>query len=73
MATQDGALTVDTKGSDYDTALAVYAGTPSTISRIACNDDLSGNDMDSSLMASVRNGLTYYIEVVDTGFYAMEI
>ncbi len=68
VATQDGALVIDTRGSDYDTALAVYSGTPSAASRIACNDDLSDYDMDSSLIATVRTGSTYYIEVVDTGF-----
>ena len=68
VATQDGALLIDTKGSEFDTALAVYAGTPSTTTRIACNDDLSSTDMDSSVLVSVNNGKTYFIEVVDTGF-----
>ena len=32
-------VTADTFGSDYDTTLAVYAGSPGALSELACNDD----------------------------------
>ena len=34
-------LNLDTIGSDYDTAVAVYQGTPSVSTRKACNDDIA--------------------------------
>lgn len=71
VASMDGMLSLDTIGSNYDTVLAVYSGTPSSSSRVKCNDDRSTDepwDTDSSLDVVVKTGTTYYIEVADTGF-----
>ncbi|MGA2503338.1 MAG: hypothetical protein ABSG01_04535 [Anaerolineales bacterium] len=76
VPTQDGILSLDTIGSDYDTALAVYLGTPSVSTRKACNDDRSMSpnwDMTSQLALDVKSGSTYYIEIVDAGFAGSKV
>ncbi len=73
---QDGMLNLDTLGSDYDTAVAVYQGTPSVSTRKACNDDIAMDpdwNSASQLSVGVKAGTTYYIEVVDTGFTEYKI
>ena len=68
---RDGKLNLDTIGSDYDTALMVYLGTPSMSPLKACNDDISMDptwNTDSQLTMDIKAGSTYYIEIVDTGF-----
>ena len=36
-------ITADTFGSDYDTTLAAYTGTPGALDEIACSDDAGGS------------------------------
>jgi thermitase len=59
-------LVLDTKGSDYDTMLAVWTGSRGNLVSVGCNDDIgevNGNwDQDSILFIPVRTGITYYIE-----------
>jgi N-acetylneuraminic acid mutarotase len=63
-----GIVTIHTKGSTYDTVLAVYAGSCGALTQLACNDDASasGNYVFSSeVEVSVIQGGTYYVEVGD--------
>lgn len=53
-------LFLDTMGSNYDTVLAVWTGTP--LGLLACNDDSQGR-FQSTVEAVLNPGMTYYIEV----------
>ncbi len=56
--------TVDTIGSDYDTILGVWTGSPGSLSPVACNDDSpSGGILQSWTQFNLSTGTTYYIEV----------
>jgi M6 family metalloprotease-like protein len=62
-----GSIKVDTRGSDYDTMLAVWSGNPSSLALVACNDDI-GNEggvwnYASELIVSLTSATHYYIEV----------
>jgi photosystem II stability/assembly factor-like uncharacterized protein len=39
-AAANGTVNVDTQGSNYDTILAVFTGSPGNFSEVACNDDV---------------------------------
>lgn len=60
-----GPVLLSTAGSDYDTVLSVYQGSPSSLAFVACNDDFS--NVESQLEFSAAAGRTYYIEVADFG------
>ncbi|MCA9912185.1 MAG: hypothetical protein KC496_02500, partial [Anaerolineae bacterium] len=61
--TRTGYLTVNTNGSDFDTVLAIWTGTRSNLTNVACNDD-GGTGTQSMLQdVVVYEGVTYYIEV----------
>lgn len=66
-----GVYVFDTKGSDYDTVLAIWTGSRGSLASIACNDDIgwAGNDWDQDSMLStpLTAGITYYIEVTKFG------
>ncbi|GBC77222.1 putative subtilase-type serine protease [bacterium HR08] len=62
----DGAITLSTLGSGYDTAIAVYTGSCTTLQELACNDDW-GLLPASQLTMSVRAGTTYLIEITSAG------
>ncbi|HWH08641.1 MAG TPA: S8 family serine peptidase [Candidatus Thermoplasmatota archaeon] len=58
-----GTVTIDTMGSGYDTALAVYTGSSLTgLTNVACNDDISSTDLDSRVSFSGTAGVTYRIQ-----------
>ena len=58
-----GTATIDTMGSGYDTALAVYTGSSlSGLTTVACNDDISSSDLDSRVSFSATAGVTYRIQ-----------
>ena len=59
-----GTLTVDTFGSDYDTALAVWTGEPGALQNAGCNDN-SDQTLQSRLQVPVSFGTIYFIEVAD--------
>jgi len=62
-APSDGALTLDTFGSNFDTTLAVYTGSPiGFLDEVASNDD-SGGSLQSSVIIPVNTGTTYRIAV----------
>ncbi|MBN2305106.1 MAG: hypothetical protein JXQ72_11545, partial [Anaerolineae bacterium] len=58
-----GTINIDTNGSAYDTVLAVWTGTVSSLTSRGCDDD-GGDGVNSSLNVAVTSGTTYYIEVV---------
>ena len=61
-ASQDGPVTADTFGSDYDTTLSVYTSTPGRmLTQIACNDDDDG--LQSLVLFQATAGVTYYMMV----------
>lgn len=65
-APNDGYLTIDTAGSNYDTVLAVWQGTQGALTNKAINDDQCSEtlcDRTSKVEMSVTSGQTYYIEV----------
>ncbi len=58
-----GLLEVNTRGSDYDTMLAVWRGSAGNLTNIACDDD-GGESVDSLLRGVyLYKGTTYYLEV----------
>ena len=57
-----GSITLTTQGSTYDTMLAVYTGSPGSLTMIGCDDD-GGTTVRSWLGLNVTNGTTYYILV----------
>ena len=60
--TEDQRLLADTFGSDYDTTLSAYVGSPGSLEQIACNDD-AGGDVQSAIVIEVEAGTTYYFLV----------
>ena len=62
-APSDGALTVDTNASDFDTLLAIYSGSAlSTLTKLGSDDD-SGTNQMSALSIPVSAGMQYRIAV----------
>ncbi len=59
--TSDMVLRAHTFGSDYDTTLSVYTGSPGNLSQIACNDDALG--LQSQVVFTATAGETYYFMV----------
>lgn len=56
-------VTITTEGTEYDTVLAVYAGSCESPTVLACSDDFRG--FQSSVSLRVVRGQTYLIEVAD--------
>jgi hypothetical protein len=59
-------VTVDTAGSDYDTVVAVYTGTPGSLTSIACVDDTRGAfDQNTQAVVSfpTQAGVTYWVQI----------
>ena len=54
----NGTVTADTFGSNYDTVLAAYSGTPGSFSELACNDDSAGT-IQSQISFAGTAGVTY--------------
>lgn len=59
VAAGSGTVTMSTEGSSFDTVLAVYRGTPDSLSMVGCNDDTVG--LTSRVELAVENGVTYYV------------
>jgi hypothetical protein len=57
----DQQLLADTLGSDYDTTLSVYTGSPGSLTQIACNDDAVG--VQSAVLFDAASGTTYFFMV----------
>ncbi|MEY4918309.1 MAG: hypothetical protein RL616_2222, partial [Verrucomicrobiota bacterium] len=56
-----GLTDVDTYGSDFDTGLAIYAGSCGSLMQVDCNDDTAG--FTSELYIPTTAGVTYYFLV----------
>lgn len=66
----NGSLTIDTVGSTFDTALAIYTGdgmSYTTLVSVACNDDIGGGVTQSSVTFTVPAGTKYFIQVGGKG------
>jgi hypothetical protein len=50
---------IDTIGSDYDTTLAVFTGTPGQLTEVTCNDDAAG--LQSVVRFDATAGTQYFI------------
>ena len=55
----DAFVSFDTFGSDYDTTLSAYVGSPGSLFQIACNDDSVG--LQSRVRFFVYEGLPVYV------------
>ena len=59
-----GSATFDTRGSDFDTLLAVYTGDGlNRLAEVASNDDASDEERQSSVRFRVEQGQTYHVAV----------
>lgn len=56
-------VTITTEGTEYDTVLAVFAGSCGNLAALACSDDFRG--FQSSVSFRAIRGRTYLIEVAD--------
>jgi len=63
----DGEFVISTKGSYFDTVLAVYSGTPESLTYVISNDDEPNQLGTSKVSFTVTSGTTYYISV--DGYY----
>jgi hypothetical protein len=55
---------VDTIGSNYDTVLAIWAGTSGHFILVACNDDISLNNLQSEVTFTAQANTNYYLEII---------
>ena len=63
-ASATGETTFDTRGSSFDTLLAVYTGASvGSLTRVASNDDIGGGVLQSQVTFTARQGQVYYIAV----------
>ena len=59
-----GSVTFDTRGSNFDTLLAIYTGTSlNRLPEIASNDDASDGTLQSEVRFRAQQGQTYHIAV----------
>src|SRR5215210_2582964 len=59
-------ITIDTRGSDIDTVVAVYDGEPSSSTFVTCNDDIRGGsnpNLASEAVFNTNSGAFYYVQV----------
>lgn len=57
------AFTFSTFGSNFDTVMAVYGGSPSSSNQIVCVDNVSSRDKTSAATVAMQSGKVYYIAV----------
>jgi Ca2+-binding RTX toxin-like protein len=77
-ATANSQVTVNTRGANFDTVLAVYTGSSlASLTRLVCDDDISGTDYDSEVQFAAVPGTSYWIQVGGyngaTGTYPVNI
>ena len=60
---EGGEVHFDTFGSNYDTFIAVWTGTPGSLSPVACNDDDPRSRLQSAVGFNAVGGTTYTIEI----------
>ncbi len=66
VAPATGTIDISTETSDYDTVLALHAGSCGNLSEVACDDDGAGG-FESAISAPVLAGQVYYIEITGYG------
>lgn len=59
----NGTIDVDVCGSNYDTVLALWAGSCGSLTAVDCNDDACATSRSSLTGVAVSVGTTYFIEV----------
>jgi hypothetical protein len=58
-----GPVTIDTSGSEFDTAVAVYADEGGELVQVACVDDVDDVDpLQAEVTIDTLAGVTYYIQ-----------
>jgi hypothetical protein len=59
-----GPVTVDTAGSDFDTIVGVYTGSPGSLTQVGCVDDVSDPEFSFQGRITVDTvaGTTYYVQ-----------
>lgn len=59
-----GLMTVDSAGSNFDTVIAVYTGSPGSFTQVACVDDVSDPEfsLQSRVTIDTDAGTTYYVQ-----------
>jgi hypothetical protein len=59
-----GPVTIDTAGSDFDTVLGVYTGSPGSFTQVACVDDVFEPDFSLQARVTIETiaGVTYYVQ-----------
>jgi len=65
-ATEDGEMTLDTMGSNYNTMLGVWRGAPGSLTLVGCNDNALGK-VQSQFNFKYTVGVDYYIGVAQKG------
>jgi hypothetical protein len=58
---QDMVIRADTFGSDYDTTLSAYVGSPGSLTQIACNDDAGSLQSEVAFLATANE--TYFFMI----------
>ncbi|MEQ9028994.1 MAG: S8 family serine peptidase, partial [Aggregatilineales bacterium] len=79
-ASQNTIMRFDTAGTDYDTILSIFTGSPGNLTEVACHDDvyfsfldILNADLTSSIDINVTAGVTYYLMISSgtlTDFFA---
>jgi hypothetical protein len=59
-----GPVTVDTAGSNFDTIVGVYTGSPGSFTQVACVDDVFEPDFSFQARVTIDTveGVTYYVQ-----------
>ncbi len=65
IATANSTVRFQTDGSDFNTVLAVYTGTPGSFTEVACDND-SGESTRSRVDLTMTSGTTYYFMIGGT-------
>jgi len=69
-APRNGTIVIDTKGSSFDTVLAVYVGpgtSYATLTNVGCNNDSSPGNLWSKVVLNVTSNTMYYMAVDGVG------
>jgi len=70
----NGLVYLDTFGSNYDTYIAIFNGTPGELKEVACNDDDDlSNTLQSKIELPVTAGVTYYIQIGQYNGYLADL
>jgi hypothetical protein len=64
FAGNGGDMTVDSAGSNFDTVIGVYTGSPGSFTQVACVDDVfePAFSLQSRVTIDTTAGVTYYVQ-----------